>query len=75
MRARGFILYDADLPRLKGFGKGMQEHIHTGFGSVVFAGVSAILVIQILRLSSAWLVQTNNGQTAGRVIGALVHFG
>lgn len=53
----------------------MQEHIHTGFASVVFAGISAILVIQTIRLTSAWLVASGKGESAGKVLGALVHFG
>ena len=53
----------------------MQEHIHTGFASVVFAGVSAIIVIQSLRLASAWLISSGKGERAGTVIGSLVHFG
>lgn len=54
----------------------MQEHIHTGFGSVVFAGVSAIIVIQALRLTSAWLIARGGGlEGAGRVIAGVVHFG
>lgn len=52
----------------------MQEHLHTGFPHVVFAGVSAILVIQALRLFSGWLVTTQRGEGAGRVIGSLVNF-
>lgn len=54
----------------------MQEHIHTGFGSVVFAGVSAIIVIQVLRLSSAWMISKGGGlESIGRVVGGTVHFG
>ena len=53
----------------------MQEHIHTGFASVVFAGVSAIIVIQTLRLSAAWMISSGKLPGAGKVIGGLVHFG
>lgn len=52
----------------------MQEHLHTGFPHVVFAGVSAILVIQVLRLVSSKLVTTQRGEPIGRVIGSLVTF-
>jgi hypothetical protein len=52
----------------------MQEHVHTGFAHVVFAGVSAILVFNAVRLFSAWLVSTGRGEPAGKVIGALVTF-
>ncbi len=52
----------------------MQEHIHTGFGAVVFAGVSAIIVIQVVRLGSAWMIHSHKLEGAGRVLGGLVTF-
>ena len=53
----------------------MQEHVHTGFVSFVFAGISAVVFIQILRWSAAKMVTNPQLEPAGRVVGGLVHFG
>lgn len=52
----------------------MQEHVHTGLVSFLFAGISAVIFIQMLRLLSAKMVETGH-DGAGSTIGALVHFG
>ena len=52
----------------------MPDHIHTGLTSIVVAGISAIIVIQILRLLAAKLVVNPATEHAGRVIGSLVTF-
>lgn len=55
-------------------GETMQEHVHTGFVSFVFAGVSAVIFIQMMRLVAAELVKNPSTEGAGKVIGGLVHF-
>jgi hypothetical protein len=53
----------------------MQEHVHTGVVSFLFAGISAVVFIQLARLVSAKLV--NQGgilESAGTSLGALVNF-
>lgn len=52
----------------------MQEHVHTGFVNVLFAGISAIVVIQVIRLLAAQLVANPATEGAGKTIGALVTF-
>ena len=53
----------------------MQEHVHTGPVAFVFAGLAAIIMIQLLRLAAAELVKRNATEPAGKVLGSLVHFG
>lgn len=50
------------------------EHVHTGPVAFVFAGLAAIIVIQLVRLMSAKLVDAGHDR-AGATIGALVNFG
>lgn len=52
----------------------MREHVHTGVVSFLFAGVSAVVFIQLVRLGSAWLV-TKGGvwESLGSSAGALVN--
>lgn len=50
------------------------EHVHTGVVSFVFAGVSAIIIIQLVRLLSAKMIDTGHDR-AGATLGALVNFG
>lgn len=52
----------------------MQEHVHTGVVSFLFAGISAVIFIQMLRLVAAKLVESGH-EGAGSSLGALVHFG
>lgn len=52
----------------------MQEHVHTGIVSFLFAGISAVLFIQMVRLFSAKLIDTGH-EGAGSTLGSLVHFG
>lgn len=54
----------------------MQEHVHTGVISFLFAGISAVIFIQLVRLMSARMVEAGGSwESAGRSIGATVHFG
>ena len=54
----------------------MQEHVHTGVISFLFAGLSAVVFIQLLRLATAKMVaQGGSMESAGKTIGALVQFG
>jgi len=53
----------------------MQEHVHTGVISFLFAGISAVVFIQLARLVAAKMVeQGGTFESAGRTVGALVHF-
>lgn len=52
----------------------MQEHVHTGVVSFLFAGISAVIFIQALRLLSAKMIESGF-EGAGSTVGALVHFG
>jgi hypothetical protein len=54
----------------------MQEHVHTGVISFLFAGISAVVFIQLMRLAAAKLVaQGGSFESAGKTVGALVNFG
>lgn len=48
----------------------MQDHIHTGVANVVFAGLSAIIVIHVLRMIAASLAANGSTASAGKVLGA-----
>ena len=52
----------------------MEDHLHTGFVSFLFAGVSAVVFIQLMRLASAKLVDNPNTATIGKTLGAVVTF-
>jgi len=52
----------------------MQDHLHTGFISFLFAGVSAVVFIQLMRLASAKLVDNPATETVGKTLGAVVTF-
>lgn len=52
----------------------MQEHVHTGVVSFLFAGISAVVFIQLMRLASAKLIEAGH-DGAGSAIGGLVNFG
>lgn len=51
-----------------------REHVHTGVVAFLFAGISAVLFIQLLRLVSAKLIDAGY-EGAGSTLGAVVHFG
>jgi hypothetical protein len=54
----------------------MQQHVHTGFVSFMFAGVSALIFLNITRLVAARMVSNGGAwESAGRTIGSLVTFG
>jgi hypothetical protein len=54
----------------------MERHFHTNFESVLFAGLSAIVVINVIRIGAAWLgKQGGLAAKIGQGAGALVHFG
>lgn len=52
----------------------MREHIHTGFPTFVYAGLSAIVMIQILRFIAAQLVDRDGLEPVGKMLGSLVTF-
>jgi hypothetical protein len=47
----------------------MQDHVHTGVFNVVFAGLSALVVIHLLRVAAAQL-SAHGGDSAGKVLAA-----
>lgn len=55
----------------------MRDHIHTGFVATVYAGLSAIVVINVWRIVAAKVAGSANPSLAklGAAAGALVHFG
>lgn len=50
----------------------MQEHVHTGPVAFVFAGISAILMIQLIKLVSAEMVKRSQLEPAGKVLGSII---
>jgi hypothetical protein len=52
----------------------MNGHFHTGIVSFVFAGLAAIVMIQLLRIVSAQLLTNTATEGAGKIVGALVTF-
>ena len=53
----------------------MSEHVHTGPVAFVFAGVAAIIMLNLVRIASAELVKRPGTEAIGKVAGSLVHFG
>lgn len=53
----------------------MQEHLHTGPLAFLFAGVSAVVFINLMRLAAIWLDDLPGFERVSRVIGGLVTFG
>jgi hypothetical protein len=51
-----------------------QDHLHTGFPHFVFAGLSAIVMIHLLRFAAAQMVTRPGLETPGRILGSLVTF-
>jgi hypothetical protein len=45
-------------------------HVHTGFTDFVFAGLSAIIMLHILRIVAAQLSTNPSTANAGKVVGA-----
>lgn len=53
----------------------MHQHTHTGPISFVYVTVAAIVGLNIIRIVAAKLTENPSTETAGRALGALVHFG
>lgn len=53
----------------------MHQHTHTGVIQFVSVTVMAVVGINLWRLGAAWLAQRDQTATAGKALGALVHFG
>lgn len=53
----------------------MREHIHTGFPTFVYAGLSAIVMIHILRFIAAQMIDRPGTESVGKILGSLVDFG
>ena len=52
----------------------MQEHVHTGFYSFVFAGLSAVVMFNLLRYLAIHLTDYKSTQGLAKVIGATINF-
>lgn len=52
----------------------MQAHVHTGFVSFLFAGLSAVVFIQLMRLAAAKAVQHDSTRAVGEMVASLVSF-
>jgi hypothetical protein len=52
----------------------LQGHVHTGIVEVAFAGLSAILVIHLLRFLAAQMVDSKSLSGVGKALGGLVSF-
>lgn len=52
----------------------MSEHVHTGVISFLFAGISAVIFIQLTRMVAQKMVEAGY-DGAGSSLGALVNFG
>lgn len=50
----------------------MQEHVHTGPVAFIFAGVAAIIAIQLVKLAAAELVKRPATEGAGKVLGSII---
>lgn len=50
----------------------MREHVHTGPIAFVFAGIAAIIMIQLVKLASAEMVKRPALEPAGKVLGSLI---
>ena len=53
----------------------MSNHLHTDALSILIYGLSAILVINLVRLGTAKLTEYPATAGFGRVAGSLVHYG
>lgn len=49
-----------------------KSHFHTGIDAVLFAGISAIIVINLVRIGSAQLVLHERTRPLGTALAALV---
>lgn len=52
----------------------MQAHVHTGIVSFLFAGLSAVVFIQLMRLAAAKAVQHDSTRGVGEMVASLVSF-
>lgn len=54
----------------------MRSHTHTGFDAFLFAGISALVFLNLVRFAAAKAVESQNPtlRSAGKVTGALVTF-
>lgn len=52
----------------------MSDHVHTGVVSFVFAGVSAIVFIHLLRFAAAKMSNTDSMSSFGKALGGVVSF-
>lgn len=52
----------------------MREHVHTGPFAFLFAGVSALVFFNILRLVAIWLADKPQGEAIAKMIGGAINF-
>lgn len=52
----------------------MNTHVHTGFAAFLFAGISALVFLNLVRLGAAKLADNDSTEVFGKTLGALVTF-
>jgi hypothetical protein len=53
----------------------MHQHTHSGLLAFAYVTVAAIVGLNLVRLSAAWLAKNPKSEPIGNALGALVHFG
>lgn len=51
----------------------MSEHVHTGPVAFLFAGISALILFNLVKLAAVEFVKRPATESVGRVLGSLVH--
>lgn len=52
----------------------MTEHLHTGMAAFAFAGVSAVVFMNLLRIFAIWLADKPQFEWLARAIGGVINF-
>lgn len=53
----------------------MREHVHTGPFSFLFAGISAWIFLNLLRILAIWAADKPQLEWVSKVIGGSINFG
>jgi hypothetical protein len=53
----------------------MREHVHWGFFNVIFAGASALVVFNVLRLVAVWAEDKPQLEWLSHTLGGALNFG
>lgn len=52
----------------------MTEHLHSGIYTFMFAGVSAVVFMNLLRIFAIWLADKPQGEWLAKAIGGVINF-